>query len=115
MFLLASSTTPPKFQTSPAPAPLFQVFFSLLKTTSDHMSSTEPTKLKTSSASPSSTSEAVFRTSMNSECKKDRFENSQKQPSRGVIKKRCSQNMQQIYRRTPMPEYDFNEVALQFY
>ena len=24
-----------------------------------------------------------------------------KQPSRGVIKKRCSENMQQIYRRTP--------------
>ena len=27
----------------------------------------------------------------------------QKQPSRGVLKKRCSENMQQIYRRTPMP------------
>ena len=26
----------------------------------------------------------------------------QKQPSRGVLKKRCSENMQQIYRRTPM-------------
>ena len=25
----------------------------------------------------------------------------QKQPSRGVIRKKCSENMQQIYRRTP--------------
>ena len=25
---------------------------------------------------------------------------------------RCSENMQQIYRRTPMPKYDFNKVAL---
>ena len=36
-----------------------------------------------------------------------------KQPSRGVLKKRCSENMQQIYRRTPMPKYDFNKVAKQ--
>ena len=28
----------------------------------------------------------------------------QKQPSRGVLKKRCFENMQQIYRRTPMPK-----------
>ena len=27
----------------------------------------------------------------------------QKQPTRGVLKKRCSENMQQIYRRAPMP------------
>ena len=27
----------------------------------------------------------------------------QKQPSRGVLIKRCSENMQQIYRKTPMP------------
>ena len=27
-----------------------------------------------------------------------------KQPSRGVFRKRCFQNMQQIYRRTPMPK-----------
>ena len=39
----------------------------------------------------------------------------QKQPSRGVFRKRCSGNMQQIYRRTPMPKYDFNKVALQIY
>ena len=38
-----------------------------------------------------------------------------KQPSRGVLKKRCSENMQQINRRTPMPKCDFNKVALQLY
>ena len=37
----------------------------------------------------------------------------QKQPSRGVLRKRCSQNMQQIYKRTPMPKCDFNKVALE--
>ena len=35
----------------------------------------------------------------------------QKQPSRGVLKKRCSENMQQICRRTPMPKCNFNKVA----
>ena len=39
---------------------------------------------------------------------------SQKQPSRGVLSKRCSENMQQIYRRTPMPKCDFNKVACNF-
>ena len=34
-----------------------------------------------------------------------------KQPSIGVLRKRCSENMQQIYRRTPMPKCDFNKVA----
>ena len=43
------------------------------------------------------------------------FEKIQRQPSRGVLKKRCSENMQQIYRRTPMPKCDFNRVALQLY
>ena len=28
--------------------------------------------------------------------------------------KSCSENMQQIYRRTPMPKYDFNKVACIF-
>ena len=37
----------------------------------------------------------------------------QKQPPRGVLKKRCSENIQQIYRRTPMPKCDFNKVAKQ--
>ena len=35
----------------------------------------------------------------------------QKQPPRGVLEQRCSKNMQQIYRRTPMPKCDFNKVA----
>ena len=39
----------------------------------------------------------------------------QKQPPRGVPRKRCSENIQEIYRRTPMPKCDFNKVALQFY
>ena len=39
----------------------------------------------------------------------------QKQPSRGVLKKRCSENMPQIYRRTPMPKCTFNKVAKQPY
>ena len=30
----------------------------------------------------------------------------QKQPFRGVLRKRCSENMQQIHRRTPMPKCD---------
>ena len=39
----------------------------------------------------------------------------QKQPTRGVLRKSCSENMQQIYSKTPMPKYDFNKVALQLY
>ena len=39
----------------------------------------------------------------------------QKQPSRVVRIKRCSENMQQIYRRAPMPKCDFNKVAKQLY
>ena len=39
----------------------------------------------------------------------------QKQPSRVVLKRRYSENMQQIYRRTPMPKCDFNKVVLQLY
>ena len=33
----------------------------------------------------------------------------QKQSFRDVRKKRCSVNMQQIYRKTPMPKYDVKE------
>ena len=33
-----------------------------------------------------------------------------KQPSRRVLIKSCSVNMEQIYRRTPMPKSDFNKV-----
>ena len=39
----------------------------------------------------------------------------QEQPPRGVLKERCSENMHQIYRRTPMPKCDFNKVAKQLY
>ena len=39
----------------------------------------------------------------------------QKQPPRGVLKKRCSENAQQIYRRTPIPKCDFNKNAKQIY
>ena len=35
----------------------------------------------------------------------------QKQPSRVVIRKRCFENMQKIYTRTPMSKYDFSKVA----
>ena len=37
----------------------------------------------------------------------------QKQPSRGVLKKRCSEKLQQIYRRKRMLKCDFNKVAKQ--
>ena len=36
----------------------------------------------------------------------------QKQPSRGFLRKRCSENMQQICRRTPIPKCDFNKVEI---
>ena len=39
----------------------------------------------------------------------------QKQPPRGAPRKRCFENMQQIYKRTPMSKCDFNKVALQLY
>ena len=35
----------------------------------------------------------------------------QKQPSRSVLRKRCSENMQQIYWRIGMPTCDFNKAA----
>ena len=37
----------------------------------------------------------------------------QNQPSRGVLRKKCSESMQQIYRRKLMPKCDFNKVPLQ--
>ena len=37
---------------------------------------------------------------------------SQKQPSRGVPRKRCPEDMQQIYRRTPMPKCLIIEITL---
>ena len=35
--------------------------------------------------------------------------------SRGVLSKSCSENMQQIYRRTPMPKCGINKNALPIY
>ena len=35
----------------------------------------------------------------------------QKQSFRGVLSKRCFENIKQIYRRTPMPKCDFNKVV----
>ena len=39
----------------------------------------------------------------------------QKQTPIGVLRKRCSENMQQIYGRTFMRKWDFNKAALQLY
>ena len=39
----------------------------------------------------------------------------QKQPSRGVLRRRCSANIYQIYRRAPMPKCNFNKDAKQLY
>ena len=39
----------------------------------------------------------------------------QKQPPRGFLKKRCSENVQQIDRGTLMPKCDFNKFAKQLY
>ena len=36
----------------------------------------------------------------------------QKQPPRGILSKRFSENMQQIYRRTLMPKSNFNKVGM---
>ena len=38
----------------------------------------------------------------------------QKQSPRGVLKKRCSENIQQMYRRTPMPKCNFNKISCKF-
>ena len=41
------------------------------------------------------------------------FRQKQKLLPRGVLRKRCSENMQQIYRKTTMPKRDFNKVEKQ--
>ena len=41
---------------------------------------------------------------------KQYFQDTQKQPLRGVLKKRCSENKQQIYRRTLMPTCEITWV-----
>ena len=38
----------------------------------------------------------------------------EKQPYRCVLRKRCSEKMQQIYWRTPMPKCDFNKFQSNF-
>ena len=43
------------------------------------------------------------------------FKYMQKQPTRGILKKRCSENMQQIYRKSLMLKCDFSKVAKQLY
>ena len=43
------------------------------------------------------------------------FEQVQKQPFRLVFIKDCSENMQHIYRRTPMSKCDFKKVSKQIY
>ena len=40
---------------------------------------------------------------------------SQKQSPRGAPRKGCSENMQENYRRTPMPKCDFNKVEKQLF
>ena len=39
----------------------------------------------------------------------------QEQPSIDVLIKSCSENMQRIYSRSPMPECNFNKVSKQLY
>ena len=41
----------------------------------------------------------------------DYFKNRSSRPSSGVLRKMCSQNIQQIYRRTTMLKCNFNKVA----
>ena len=48
-------------------------------------------------------------------CQKENTLKHEKQPSRGVLRKSCSDKMHQIYRIRPMPKCDFNKVALQLY
>ena len=52
-----------------------------------------------------------LRISQNTKIKIIRERNIREQPPRGVPRKRCSENMQQIYRRTPMLKCDFNKAA----
>ena len=86
---------------------LVPLFWNLVKSLSEHCSSFSITSL--------------FLMTPQKECYHQhswqylQYINSQKQPSRGVHKKRCSENMQKIYRRTPMPKCNFNKVVLQLY
>ena len=46
-------------------------------------------------------------------CKTIATQKNQKQPPRGALSKKCSENMQHIYRRTHMAQCDFDKAALQ--
>ena len=39
----------------------------------------------------------------------------EKQTSRGILIRRCCENMKQTYRRTPMSKWDYNKAALHLY
>ena len=43
------------------------------------------------------------------------FRNLQKQPPRGVLKKRYSENIQQVYRRTPMPKENTHAISIKLF
>ena len=54
---------------------------------------------------------ADLRTSFESHGSNDHSQIKEKHPLRGVFRKSCSENMQQMYRRTPMSKCDFNKFA----
>ena len=45
--------------------------------------------------------------------RQDQIEKTYKQPSSDDLRKMRSENMQQIYKRISMPNFDFNKVVLQ--
>ena len=53
----------------------------------------------------------IFRRRVYDFCKLCKTPRVQKQPSRAILRKRCSENMQQINKRTPMPKCDCSKVA----
>ena len=52
-----------------------------------------------------------FKKSVNSIAQNTKVAILVKQPPRGVLKKRCSKNIQQVYWRIPMPKY---QIALRY-
>ena len=55
----------------------------------------------------------IYRRAPMPKCGFNKVDLEQKQPSRGALEKRRSENMQQIYRRTSMSKSDYNKVAFQ--
>ena len=45
----------------------------------------------------------------------DKVNGTEKQPPIGILIERFSENMQQIYRRTPVPKCEFSKVAKKLY